>query len=240
MADIYDKVATTALADFHQQLASEITSSLTTGRVLDVGTGPGHLLVDIAAANPNLKLTGIDLSKKMLQIAKELMKNQGLPCSELVFNSNPDTSDVQLIHGDVRNLPFADNTFDLVVSTLSIHHWRDPVKGIQECLRVTAPGGQCWICDMRTDVPVKTLSTLVTGNALKKLLFGFIFKFHGLNSQHYQSDIVSSWLGGHADVKTEFHPAYLILKIKKKLSSNEKNEDSSKNELYSNSSELSA
>ena len=101
MADIYDKVATTALADFHQQLASEITSSLTTGRVLDVGTGPGHLLVDIAAANPNLKLTGIDLSKKMLQIAKELMRNQGLPCSELVFNSNPDTSDVQLIHGEI-------------------------------------------------------------------------------------------------------------------------------------------
>ena len=50
--------------------------------------------------------------------------------------------------GDVESLPFPDEQFDLVVSTLSLHHWQHPSKGLQEIFRVLKPGGQARILDL--------------------------------------------------------------------------------------------
>jgi ubiquinone/menaquinone biosynthesis C-methylase UbiE len=72
IAVLYEKVATPGLSLFYQQVASEITSLISSGRVLDVGAGPGHLLVEIARRRPNLELVALDLSRKMLKIAKKL------------------------------------------------------------------------------------------------------------------------------------------------------------------------
>ncbi|MFQ6035091.1 MAG: class I SAM-dependent methyltransferase, partial [Sedimentisphaerales bacterium] len=74
IAALYEKVATPGLREFYQQVAIEVTSLLSSGKVLDVGTGPGHLLVEIARCNPHLELVGLDMSKKMLKIAKKLME----------------------------------------------------------------------------------------------------------------------------------------------------------------------
>jgi ubiquinone/menaquinone biosynthesis C-methylase UbiE len=51
--------------------------------------------------------------------------------------------------GDVASLPFGDNSFDLVVSTLSMHHWAEPTKGLAEMGRVLRPGGRALIWDFR-------------------------------------------------------------------------------------------
>ena len=219
LATLYEKVATPGLRQFHRQVALEITSSLSSGRVLDVGTGPGHLLIEIGRCNPNLELVGIDLSRKMLKIAKQSLELNGMRCAEdltepVATTANTNTG-IRLVRADVRELPFPDNAFDLVVSTLSIHHWRDPASGIRECLRVTAPGGRCWIYDMRTDVPVKNLSTLVACEGLGRLALSWIFKFHGVDPKQYQAGSVVSWLGGNATVQPEIHAAYLKLDIEK-------------------------
>jgi ubiquinone/menaquinone biosynthesis C-methylase UbiE len=50
---------------------------------------------------------------------------------------------------DVGRLPFPDGSFDLVVSTISQHHWTDPAGGLQEVNRVLRPGAQAWIYDFR-------------------------------------------------------------------------------------------
>ena len=60
------------------------------------------------------------------------------------------TSNLRFEVGDVAALPFADNSVDLVVSTLSLHHWDDPAAGLNEIVRVLAPGGHAWIYDFRT------------------------------------------------------------------------------------------
>jgi ubiquinone/menaquinone biosynthesis C-methylase UbiE len=125
---------------------------------------------------------------------------------------------IRLVRGDVRNLPFPDDSFDLVLSTLSIHHWHDPARGIRECLRVTAPGGRCWIYDFRTDVPARIHAELVTGKGLGRLLRSWIFKFHGVDPRQYEARTVSSWLDGAATVEAQVHAAYLKLNIKKPLS----------------------
>ncbi len=221
IATLYEKVATPGLRQFHRQVALEITSSLSSGRVLDVGTGPGHLLVEIARQNPDLDLTGCDLSRKMLKIAKQSFERNGIRCAEgltdpVVTTANTNR-DIRLVRADVRELPFPDNAFDLVVSTLSIHHWRDPASGIRECLRVTAPGGRCWIYDLRTDVSARTHAKFVTGKGLYRLALGWIFKFHGVNPNQYKAPMVASWLAGDVTVQSHVHAAYLKCNIQKAL-----------------------
>ncbi len=221
IAVLYEKVAMGGLRGFHQQVASEITSSLKSGRVLDIGTGPGQLLIEITRRNPNLGLVGFDLSRKMLKIAKKLTEQDAKVCAEAVATDLvPATvrtdENIRLVRGDVRNLPFSDGEFDLVVSTLSLHHWHDPARGIQECLRVTAPGGRCWIYDLRTDVPARMHAKLVTGEGLGRLARSWIFKFHGVDPKQYEARTVSSWLVG-ATVGVEVHAAYLKLNIEKPL-----------------------
>ena len=233
IAVLYEKVAMGGLRGFHQQVASEITSSLKSGKILDVGTGPGQLLIEITRRNPNIELVGFDLSRKMLKIAKKLTEP---PCflakagtgakvcagttatdpAPRTVSTNLGSGPIRFVRGDVRNLPFSDGEFDLVVSTLSLHHWHDPAKGIQECLRVTVPGGRCWIYDLRTDVPARMHAKLVTGEGLGRLARSWIFKFHGVDPEQYEARTVSSWLVG-ATVEVEVHAAYLKLNIEKPL-----------------------
>ncbi len=124
---------------------------------------------------------------------------------------------IRLVRADVRELPFSDNAFDLVVSTISIHHWHNPARGIKECLRVTAPGGRCWIYDLRTDVSARTHAKFVTGKGLYRLALGWIFKFHGVDPNQYQAPMVASWLAGDVTVQSQVHAAYLKLNIEKPL-----------------------
>ena len=210
MARLYRKVATRGLRRFHRQVASEICSSLTRGRLLDVGTGPGRLLVEIARRSPDLELVGVDISQTMLKMAAEAMRSA-------------QTDPVQLVRADVRDLPFPDGSFEMVVSTLSLHHWRDWKRGVRECFRVTAPGGRCWIYDLRTDVPAKALADLAGGEGLGRAVLGWVFKFHGVKPKDYEAGSVAQWLGRGATVRAEAHAAHLRLNIHK-ASNDQRNE----------------
>ncbi len=221
VAVLYEKVATPGLREFHRKVAAEVASSLKSGRVLDVGTGPGHLLVEITGQNPDLELTGCDLSRKMLEIAEQTIEPVATVCvvdpasTDVTPTTAQTNPGVRLVRGDVGNLPFPDNTFVVVVSTLSIHHWRDPAEGIRECLRVTAPGGRCWIYDLRTDVPAREHAKLITSNWFGRLVLSWIFRFHGISSRRYQTSTLVSWLGHGAMACVDIHPAYLRLNIEK-------------------------
>ena len=52
-----------------------------------------------------------------------------------------------LCAGDVHLLPFADGAFDVVVSSSSLHHWRDAARALAEIARVTCPGGRLVLTD---------------------------------------------------------------------------------------------
>ena len=244
MAVVYEKVATAGLGQFHHQTASEITSSLESGKLLDVGTGPGYLLAEIRRSNPGLELVGLDLSPKMLRIAKNNLAEQDAktPIDSASEQDERAASSpaVQLVEGDVRDLPFPDGAFDFVVSTLSVHHWRSPAKGIRECLRVTAPGGSCWIYDLRTDVSPKAYIGLGRAKGLVGLLLRWVFKFHGLDPAQFEAPLVASWLGQGVTVQAEVHKAYLKLKIGKQVSGQKDTKTCSGDTLLTNSVALPA
>ena len=97
--------------------------------LLDIGCGTGYL-IDMLAKDKNAKYTGLDLSPEMLKEAnKKKIKNA-------VF-----------IEGKSDELPFEDNTFDIVTCSQSFHHYPETDNPLKEALRVLKPGGLYIISD---------------------------------------------------------------------------------------------
>jgi ubiquinone/menaquinone biosynthesis C-methylase UbiE len=97
-------------------------AGISRGRILEVGTGRGHMAV--ALVRKGLKLISIDLDRKAQQIAKAKLKAMKL--DKLV------TLKVM----NAERLKYKDNTFDYVVSVNFIHHAKNPVKCLKEMVRV--------------------------------------------------------------------------------------------------------
>lgn len=107
--------------------------------VLDVGTGPGTLPLLIAEQSPHLSISAVDLSAEMIARAT----------SAADVRATPDASPISFQIADVADLPFDDRSFDVVVSTISMHHWADPDAGLREIVRVLRSGARAWIYDFR-------------------------------------------------------------------------------------------
>jgi ubiquinone/menaquinone biosynthesis C-methylase UbiE len=132
----YDRFAGRFERRLRTRIATDVAAlRLPTGaHVLDVGTGPGRLPVEIARRNPQVWVTGLDVSARMIEAAKAAIE----PGQQVIAEV-----------GDVAALPYRDGSVDLIVSTLSQHHWPDRAAALAELARVLAPGGRIWIYDLR-------------------------------------------------------------------------------------------
>jgi ubiquinone/menaquinone biosynthesis C-methylase UbiE len=110
------------------------------GVIVDIGCGPGYLVAAIAKSFPNIRIIGVDISKEMVQLATDSAYSLSL------------SEQVQFRQGDVKELPFQDNSVDFAVSTLSLHHWTEPRQALEEIHRILRTGGQFLIFDLRRDV----------------------------------------------------------------------------------------
>ena len=63
------------------------------------------------------------------------------------------SASILLEQGSADLLPYADNSFDMVISTQSLHHWKNPVRGFNEIFRILKTGGHARIYDIVTDIP---------------------------------------------------------------------------------------
>lgn len=104
-------------------------------RILDIGTGTATLSIMMKHSYPQAKVSGLDGDAKILAIACNKVRQEGL--------------DIELVQGMSYKLPFADHHFDVVTSSLMLHHLtdEDKVKTFQEVLRVLKPGGEFNIAD---------------------------------------------------------------------------------------------
>lgn len=134
--DHYDRFAGRLERPLRARVAADVAAlRLPAGaHVLDVGTGPGRLPVEIARRCPEVWVTGLDVSPRMVEAAHAAIE----PGQQVIAEV-----------GDVAALPYRDGSVDLVVSTLSQHHWPDVAAATGELARVLAPGGRIWIYDLR-------------------------------------------------------------------------------------------
>jgi ubiquinone/menaquinone biosynthesis C-methylase UbiE len=115
-----------------QELAREVAAK-SDALVLDLGCGAGH--VSFAVALHALRVVAYDIAEPMLATVAAAAKERGL--------SNIDTK-----QGPAERLPFADASFDFVLSRMSAHHWHDVPAALAEVRRVLKPQGRVLFVDI--------------------------------------------------------------------------------------------
>jgi ubiquinone/menaquinone biosynthesis C-methylase UbiE len=154
------------IEDWRKQ-AAQLTSSLPDGAdVLEVAPGPGYFTLELARLN-RFHVTAMDISHTFVEIVRENARKAGV------------TLYVQ--QGNASNMPFADNSFDLIICQAAFKNFSQPVQAINEMHRVLRVGGTAIIQDMwkeatdeaiRAEVEPMGLSSInafMTRNALNGL-----------------------------------------------------------------------
>lgn len=129
----------------YELVTADVCGRWTSGKLLDVGTGPGRLLIELHRKAPGFDLVGIDIAPGMVAQARNNMELQGI------------SEKVSIREGSADALPFEETSFDLVLSTGSFHHWKNEIGGLNECYRVLKPGGSALIYDLIADTPKSVL-----------------------------------------------------------------------------------
>ena len=108
--------------------------------ILDLGSGPGLLMVEIKRLLPQARVIGVDPSEPMLNIARENADAAGF-------------KDIEVRPGRAEEIPIDPNTINLLVSQWSLHDWDDLEKGFSEISRVLKPDGVIVISDWDRSYP---------------------------------------------------------------------------------------
>jgi ubiquinone/menaquinone biosynthesis C-methylase UbiE len=117
--------------------------------VLDLGCGTGTLAIQVKQSAPGARVTGLDGDPQILEQARSKSERAGL--------------EIDYVEGLSTSLPFADRSFDRVLSTLFFHHLttEDKRTTLGEIERVLRPGGELHVADIgRPSDPAMALAVL--------------------------------------------------------------------------------
>lgn len=164
-----------------KEMADEICAFISSGKILDVGTGPGYLPLLLAKQAHDLEVTGIDLSPAMIEIARNQKETIAL------------AGRVQFHTANAVSLPFDNNYFDMVISTLSMHHWSKPIECFGELWRVMKEGSYAWIYDIRRDTTKETNKKIRQRLGLiPSFIILRIVRLHSSITWEYAQQLISS------------------------------------------------
>lgn len=112
----------------------ELAARLRPAHALDLGCGAGHASYALASAGA-ARVTAFDPAAGMLAVVAEEARRRGM-------------AGITTREGAAESLPFADGSFDFIVTRFSAHHWRSVPQAMAECARVLAPAGRMVVIDM--------------------------------------------------------------------------------------------
>jgi ubiquinone/menaquinone biosynthesis C-methylase UbiE len=98
-------------------------------QVLDLGAGTAHIPIELARLTAQLRVTAVDAAPSMLALARTNIASANL------------SHCIDLILADAKHLPFADNSFPVVISNSILHHIADPWSVVAEAVRIASPNG---------------------------------------------------------------------------------------------------
>ncbi len=124
--------------------------------VLDVGSGAGEFLIELAEAVPGVRAVGIDPSETLVSTAKSRAEAAGMA--------------VQFSLGDAERLEFPDSSFDRVHCSRVLQHLDHPEMAVREIARVLSSGGRVAIIEPDFDTLMVDSDDLATSTAVRKQL----------------------------------------------------------------------
>jgi demethylmenaquinone methyltransferase/2-methoxy-6-polyprenyl-1,4-benzoquinol methylase len=155
IAPRYDLLNTLLSAGIHKRWrrkVRKIVQQYKPKQVLDVATGTGDLAILAARLRPT-KVTGVDISPAMLELAVEKTRKKRLDHL------------IEFRIADAADLPFEDGAFDLAMVGFGVRNFESPAAGLTEIRRVLRPGGTLIVLEFSE--PLKTW---------RKKLYGFYFR----------------------------------------------------------------
>ena len=149
--------AKTTLKDLkrHQWMAKQWVERIpTNGKVLEIAPGPGYFCIELAKLG-DYKITGLDISRSFVEIARKNAEAAGLK--------------IDFREGNASAMPFEDNMFHFTFCQAAFKNFSEPVKAIAEMYRVLRPGGISVIADLRRDASAEEIDREVKGMRLGRI-----------------------------------------------------------------------
>jgi len=151
---------------WRRKAVEKISGKYTNPRIIDVATGTGDLAIEAVKLCPS-KITGIDISEKMLELGRQKIKSGNLE------------NVIEFVKCDSENICYEDNTFDSAIVAFGVRNFQDPLKGLSEMRRVIRPGGMVVVLEFSKPegFPLKHVYNFYFRNLLP--FFGSLFSRHG-------------------------------------------------------------
>jgi ubiquinone/menaquinone biosynthesis C-methylase UbiE len=160
-------------------LAERVTAGLPAGsRILEVAPGPGYLAIEVARRGA-YRLTGLDISHSFVEIANR--------------NAREAHVDIDFRQGNASAMPFADNTFDLILCRAAFKNFSQPVAAMNEMHRVLKCGGRALIVDLSKDASMDDIRAYIRRSDLgwvNSLVYDLTFRYMLLPRAYSRSQFV--------------------------------------------------
>jgi ubiquinone/menaquinone biosynthesis C-methylase UbiE len=148
----YNRTRKNDMEDFRRE-AGRVAQYLPSGSdVLEVAPGPGFFSIELARLG-NFKITGLDISRTLVEIAKENAKNAN--------------AKIDFREGNASEMPFPDDSFDFIYCSAAFKNFSEPVKALDEMHRVLRPQRETVIVDLRKDVSPEQIAAYVKQSGRK-------------------------------------------------------------------------
>jgi ubiquinone/menaquinone biosynthesis C-methylase UbiE len=139
----------------YQELATRLEADLpVSSNVLEVAPGPGFLSIELARSG-KLHVTALEISKTFVELARR--------------NAADAHVDIDIQQGNASDMPFRDNSFDLLVCRAAFKNFSEPVKALREMNRVLRSGASGVIIDLRRDTPMSAIREYVNGIGIGRI-----------------------------------------------------------------------
>lgn len=191
----FDKVSKLAFAPIYPFLARCIKKKfgITKGVCVDVGSGPGSLAIAMAYIT-KLRVYSLDIQERMTEVATRNIAEEGL------------SARIRAITADVCDMPFDDDSIDLVISRGSMPFWGDRSRAFREIYRILKPGGVAYVGGGfgSDEIKARVFETFVKNDALKDSREKFIqgMKRAKFKPEQLLSDLERSRVAG--TIQNEF------------------------------------
>lgn len=142
----YTRTRQNDMDDFRRD-ANTVARGLRNGSaVLEVAPGPGFFAIELAKLG-QFKITGVDISRTLVAIARENARKEG--------------ADIDFELGNASAMQLANESFDLVYCSAAFKNFSEPIKALDEMYRVLRPSGEAIIQDLHRDASADQIDAYV-------------------------------------------------------------------------------